>query len=266
MVWVAVAGDRIDEVDRRLAAGPATREVITDARPHRRRRQRRHLHRHRAPQAGHEVLIIEVDPDRVSRALAARRGRGRHLAEPRRLRGLAVRQGRAGRADVVVAVTGDDEDNLVISLLAKQEFGVPRVAARVNNPSNEWMFNASWGVDVSVSTPHLLTALVEEAVSVGSLVRLLSFENDRARLSEVTLAENSPAEGIEIQHPGLPRDSTVVAVLRSDHLVVPRGDTVLGAGDEVLVLATVDAEDEVRRLLVGDRVADRPSSSVTASP
>ena len=152
---------------------------------------------------------------------------------------------------MVVAVTGDDEDNLVISLLAKQEFGVPRVVARVNNPNNEWMFNESWGVDVSVSTPHLLTALVEEAVSVGSLVRLLSFEHGRARLSEVTLAENSPAEGDRDPHLGLPRDSTVVAVLRVDHVVVPRGDTVLDAGDEVLVLVTVDAEDEVRRLLVG---------------
>ena len=79
---------------------------------------------------------------------------------------------------MVVAVTGDDEDNLVISLLAKQEFGVPRVVARINNPANEWLFNENWGVDVSVSTPHLLTALVEEAVSVGSLVRLLSFGND----------------------------------------------------------------------------------------
>ena len=75
-----------------------------------------------------------------------------------------------------MAVTGDDEDNLVVSLLAKQEFGVPRVVARINNPENEWLFNETWGVDVSVSTPHLLTALVEEAVSVGSLVRLLSLE------------------------------------------------------------------------------------------
>ena len=89
---------------------------------------------------------------------------------------------------MVVAVTGDDEDNLVISLLAKQEFGVPRVVARINNPANQWLFNENWGVDVSVSTPHLLTALVEEAVSVGSLVRLLSFGNDAVRLSEVTLA------------------------------------------------------------------------------
>ena len=95
-------------------------------------------------------------------------------------------------ADVVAAVTGDDEDNLVISLLAKQEFAVPRVVARVNNPKNEWMFNENWGVDVAVSTPHLLTALVEEAVSVGSLVRLLSFEGGRASLIEVTLAGDSP--------------------------------------------------------------------------
>jgi trk system potassium uptake protein TrkA len=202
-------------------------------------------------QAGHEVLIIEVDPDRVARAVAAGEPQGVQWLNVDGCEVTSFAKAEPGRADVVVAVTGDDEDNLVISLLAKQEFGVPRVVARVNNPSNEWMFNASWGVDVSVSTPHLLTALVEEAVSVGSLVRLLSFENDRARLSEVTLAPNSPAEGIRIQDLGLPRDSTVVAVLRSDHLVVPRGDTVLGAGDEVLVLATVDAEDEVRRLLVG---------------
>ena len=92
-------------------------------------------------------------------------------------------------ADVVAAVTGDDEDNLVISLLAKQEFGVPRVVARVNNPKNEWMFNDQWGVDVGVSTPHLITALVEEAVSVGTFIRLLSFEGGKAKLAEVTLAD-----------------------------------------------------------------------------
>jgi trk system potassium uptake protein TrkA len=199
--------------------------------------------------AGHEVLIVEVDPDRVARAQAAGEPEGVKWLNVDGCEVSSFAKAEPKRADVVV--TGDGEDNLVISLLAKQEFGVPRVVARVNNPSNEWMFNASWGVDVSVSTPHLLTALVEEAVSVGSLVRLLSFENDRARLSEVTLAENSPAEGVEIRNLALPRDSTVVAVLRQDHLVVPRGDTVLGAGDEVLVLATVDAEDEVRRLLVG---------------
>jgi trk system potassium uptake protein TrkA len=153
--------------------------------------------------------------------------------------------------DVVAAVTGDDEDNLVVSLLAKQEFGVPRVVARVNNPNNEWMFNEMWGVDVSVSTPHLITGLVEEAVSVGSFVRLLSFERGKARLAEVTLAEGSPAADREIVELGFPREATVVAVLRRDRVVVPRGDTVLRVGDEVIVLVAGDSEDDVRRVLIG---------------
>ena len=147
---------------------------------------------------------------------------------------------------MVAAVTGDDEDNLVISLLAKQEFAVPRVVARVNNPKNEWMFNEMWGVDVSVSTPHLLTALVEEAVSVGSLVRLLSFEGGRARLSEATLAADSPADGKDIAELGLPRDSTVVAIIRDGPRDrPPRRHACCAAGDEVLVLTTPDAEDDV---------------------
>jgi trk system potassium uptake protein TrkA len=152
----------------------------------------------------------------------------------------------------MAAVTGDDEDNLVISLLAKQEFGVPRVVARVNNPKNEWLFNQLWGVDVSVSTPHLLTALVEEAVSVGSFIRLLSFEGGRAKLAEVTLADGSPADGRTIVELGFPRDATVVAVLRAERLIVPRGDTMLRKGDEVLVLVTTDSEDDVRGLLIGN--------------
>mgnify|MGYP003345931015 CR=1 FL=1 len=161
--------------------------------------------------------------------------------------------GRAGlaTADVVAAVTGDDEDNLVVSLLAKQEFAVPRVVARVNNPKNEWMFNQTWGVDVSVSTPHLITGLVQEAVSVGSFVRLLSFEGGRAKLAEVTLAEGSPAADREISELGFPRDTTVVAVLRDEKVVVPRGATTLRVGDEVLVLVTDESEDAVRALLVG---------------
>ena len=115
----------------------------------------------------------------------------------------------------------------MIALLAKQEFGVPRVVARVNNPNNEWMFTELWGVDVAVSTPHLLTAVVEEAVNVGSFVRLLSLEGGSARLAEVTLIATSPAIGTEIAALGLPRESTVVALIRDRHVVVPRGDTVL---------------------------------------
>jgi trk system potassium uptake protein TrkA len=202
-------------------------------------------------EASHDVLIVEVDPDRVAAAKESGQPVGVTWLEADGCEVTEFGTAKPETADVVVAVTGDDEDNLVISLLAKQEFGVPRVIARINNPSNEWLFNETWGVDVSVSTPHLLTALVEEAVSVGSLVRLLSFEGDRARLSEVKLAPSSPAAGKDIQHLEFPRDSTVVAILREEHIVVPRGDTVLNEGDEVMVLVTAESEDRVRKLLVG---------------
>jgi trk system potassium uptake protein TrkA len=202
-------------------------------------------------EAGHEIAIVDIDELRVDKAKA--------LGEPKDVAWFVADAcevdslGKVGvaEADVVAAVTGDDEDNLVISLLAKQEFAVPRVVARVNNPKNEWLFNENWGVDVSVSTPHLLTALVEEAVSVGTLVRLLSFEGGRVSLIEVTLATEGPAADKEIVELGLPRDSTVVAVVRNDRVIVPRGDTRLQAGDEVLVMVTGDSMDDVRKILTG---------------
>jgi trk system potassium uptake protein TrkA len=209
---------------------------------------------------GHDVLIVEQDPNVVRRQSGVDSGPDRAGADAdsavRWFAGDAcevstLHQAGFGQADVVVAATGDDEDNLVVSLLAKQEFAVPRVIARVNHPKNEWLFNETWGVDVAVSTPHLITALVEEALSVGTLVRLLHFAEGKAGLVEVTLAGNSPAAGQPISELGMPRDSSVVAVIRERRVVVPRGDTVLDHGDEVIVLVTEDSEDAVRRILVG---------------
>jgi trk system potassium uptake protein TrkA len=153
--------------------------------------------------------------------------------------------------DVVVAVTGDDEDNLVISLLAKQEFAVPRVIARVNHPKNHWLFNEMWGVDVALSTPQLLAGLVEEAVSVGMLVRLLQFDRGHTRLMEVTLDAGSPVLGSEFGSLVLPRGAAVVALMRDGHVVVPRSDTPLYEGDEVVLLVSVECGDnEIRTLLL----------------
>ncbi len=202
-------------------------------------------------QAGHEVTVIEIEPERVARMVSQNEPPGVRWLVGDACEVTEFAKAEPDKAEVVAAVTGDDEDNLVVSLLAKQEFAVPRVLARVNNPKNEWMFNEMWGVDVSVSTPHLLTALVEEAVSVGTFIRLLSFEGGKARLVEVTLAEQSPVLGREIMDVGFPRDSTVVALIRKRRVIVPRGDTELDAGDEVLVLVTEDSEDAVRRLLIG---------------
>ncbi len=197
---------------------------------------------------GHDVLLIEQMPAVAHRAEAAE-GVEWHVADACEVSEL--RAAGLERCDVVVAATGDDEDNLVISLLAKQEFAVPRVIARVNHPKNEWLFNENWGVDLSVSTPHLITALVEEAVSVGRLVRILQFEGGQARLVEVTLADDSPVIDKALKDVDVPRNATVVAIVRNEHVVMPRGDSIFEPGDEVLAMVTPDSEDEVRRILTG---------------
>ena len=199
-------------------------------------------------EAGHEVLLIERSQDVVNK--------GQPTIDVTWFCGDAcevssLHQAGVAGCDVVVAATGEDQVNLVVSLLAKQEFAVPRVVARVNHPKNQWLFNEAWGVDVSVSTPHLLTSLVEEAVSVGSLVRLLQFEGGGARLVEVTLAEDSPAVGQALADLAVPHNASVVAVVRDGGVVVPRGDTKLYTGDEVLALVTNESEGPVKELLVG---------------
>jgi trk system potassium uptake protein TrkA len=198
--------------------------------------------------AGHTVQLIEQNPDVKDRshADAAVEWVIADACEVTSLRAAGLEA-----CDVVVAATGDDEDNLVVSLLAKQEFGVPRVVARVNHPKNEWLFNENWGVDLPVSTPHLITALVEEAVSVGRLVRILQFEGGSVRLVEVTLADDAPVVDKAIRDLDIPRDATIVAVVRGEHVVMPRGDTIFEAGDEVLAMVTGDSEDDLRRILTG---------------
>jgi trk system potassium uptake protein TrkA len=156
------------------------------------------------------------------------------------------------RADVVVAATGDDEDNLVTSLLAKQEFGVPRVLARVNHPKNEWLFTDQWGVDQAVSPPHILTSMVEEAVTTGDLVQLLRLEGGRISIVEMKLTGASPAAGKPLYELRLPSDSAVVAVLRDGHVVIPQPETVLSADDELVALAVPESEWALRDAIVGD--------------
>jgi trk system potassium uptake protein TrkA len=198
-------------------------------------------------QAGHDVQVLEQQPGVVERHAADGDGIEWRVADACEFRSLEAAE--LSTCDVVIAATGDDEDNLVVSLLARQEFAVPRIVARVNNPQNEWLFNETWGVDVAVSTPHLLTALVEEAVSVGSLVRLLRLEGGRVVLVEVTLDAGSPVNGAALKDLQLPRDATIVAIVREQHVVVPRGDTVLAEGDEVMLLTAPEVEGDVRQLL-----------------
>lgn len=197
-------------------------------------------------QNGHDVLLIEREPRSVKPASVP----GARWLNADACEIASLEEADLGTYNVVVAATGDDKANLVLSLLAKTEYGVPRVVARVNHPKNEWLFNESWGVDVAVSTPRMLTALVEEAVSVGDLVRLMRFMQGQAALVELTLAADSPVVGRTVGEVPLPQDSALVAILRSGKVVVPVPDTPLVAGDELLAVTTTpEVEGELARLL-----------------
>jgi trk system potassium uptake protein TrkA len=155
------------------------------------------------------------------------------------------------QADVVVGATGDDKVNLVFSLLGKTEFGVPRTVARVNNPKNEWMFDQSWGVDVAVSTPRIMTAMVEEAVAVGDLVKIFSFSQSHADLLELTLPADSRVAGTRVGRVVWPADVTLSTIVRDGRPLVPSPDDTLEAGDELLLVAGADADtDALQKLLV----------------
>ena len=196
---------------------------------------------------GHEVLLIEREP----RAMKVDSVPGAEwmLADACELETLV--QAGLHTCQVMVASTGDDKVNLVVSLLAKTEFGVDRVVARVNHPKNEWLFNESWGVDVSVSSPRLLAAVVEEAVSVGDLVRLLTFRQGQANLVELTLSDDAPIVGKLVGDVPWPTDAALVAILRDGRVIVPSPDAALEGGDELLLVATTEVEDALDALLGG---------------
>ncbi|MGH3342872.1 MAG: potassium channel family protein [Carbonactinosporaceae bacterium] len=194
---------------------------------------------------GHEVLLIDRDPhaikvEQVPKAEWL-------LADACEISSLDE----AGfeRCNVVVAASGDDKVNLVVSLLSKTEYGVPRVVARVNHPKNEWLFNEAWGVDVAVSTPRLLSALVEEAVSVGDLVRLLRFSQGEANLVELTLPPDAAMVGRRVGDVPWPPDTALVTILREGRVLVPSTDDPLEAGDELLLVAAPDREQQLEDLL-----------------
>src|SRR6185437_11092170 len=140
---------------------------------------------------GHDITLIERNPDHLdSDAIPAAHWRLGDACELSLLESAHLED-----FDVVVAATGDDKVNLVVSLLAKTEFAVRRVVARVNDPRNEWLFTEAWGVDVAVSTPRMLAAMVEEAAFVGDLVRLMTLRQGQANLVEVTLPADTPLAG-----------------------------------------------------------------------
>jgi trk system potassium uptake protein TrkA len=197
-------------------------------------------------ESGHEVSLIERDPENFDAdAIPAAHWQLGDACELSLLESVHLEE-----FDVVVAATGDDKVNVVLSLLAKTEFAVPRVVARVNDPRNEWLFTDAWGVDVAVSTPRMLASLVEEAVAVGDLVRLMEFRKGQANLVEITLPDNTPWGGKPVRKLALPRDAALVTIVRGPRVIVPQDDEPLEGGDELLFVAVSEVEEELRRLLL----------------
>ena len=194
---------------------------------------------------GHKVLLIDKDPsairpERIPKAVWIQ-------ADACELSSL--KEARLEDCDVVIAATGDDKVNLVTSLLAKTEFAVPRTVGRVNHPNNEWLFTEAWGVDVNVSTPRIMSALVEEAVTIGDVVRLFTFRRGNANLVEMTLPDDSPYLGTACGLVPWPEGSSVVTILRDGMVYPPTPEQPLENGDELLFIASPEAEPQLNRLL-----------------
>lgn len=195
--------------------------------------------------SGHTVMIIERDAANFAPE-ALPRARWFH-ADACELGSLE--EAELQNVDVMIAATGDDKANLVVSLLAKIEFAVRRVVARVNDPTNEWLFNESWGVDVAVSTPQMIASLVEEAVTIGDLVRLMTFRQSKTNLVEITLPEDTQLAGKPVRRLILPRDVALVTILRGTRVIVPTPDDPIEGGDELLFVTSTEVEDQLRQAL-----------------
>ena len=151
--------------------------------------------------------------------------------------------------DLVVAVTGDDEDNLVVSYLSKFEYDAPQVIARVNNPVNRWLFTKAWGIDVEVSTPDIIAKIIEEETTLGEVVTVMKLQASDIGLVEITLPSDAAALGKSLSELTLPPDTLIVTVVREDALMIPRADTVLQPKDRILAITDVRHQGTLEGLL-----------------
>lgn len=199
----------------------------------------------------HQVAVIEKDPDRAA-FLAAKLPAMVIAGDGTNLDHLA--DAGADRADVLAAVTGLDEVNLVACQVGRNEFNVPRTVARVNNPLNRAVLK-QLGVDTVVSSTAIIAHVIEQEANVESLRELFTLEQGRLAMVEEVIPGDSPATGQTVRDlaPTLPEDSVLVAIVRGERLVFPRGDTVLAAGDKVLALTTTDNEDRLAAALAGKK-------------
>jgi trk system potassium uptake protein TrkA len=194
---------------------------------------------------GHEVLVIEKE-DAQCRLITEELGN--IVMHGDAAEASVLRDAGTGRADVIVAVTGDDEDNLVISQVAKKRFNVPRAVARINNPKNEQIFR-KLGIDATVSSTDVILGVLEQELPAHSVIPLLRLRHADLEVVETVLDDQAPAVGRAIRELDLPRDCIIAVVIRDGAPLFPTGDTRLQAGDEIIALTTSHSEAQLRAQL-----------------
>ncbi len=162
-----------------------------------------------------------------------------------------LREAHIERADVLAAVTGDDEDNLVICQLAKEMFEIRRTVARVNDPKNEHTFS-ELGIDVPIDATRIIAKIIEEEVSFSDFVNLMSFKRGKLAIVRVDLTKDSPVIHKSLNELVLPPDSVLVTIIRKDEVIVPKGNTTLEPGDDIVALTLIENEQQLLRSLLGD--------------
>ncbi len=195
----------------------------------------------------HEIVVIEQrreELERLQRELGAEHvilGSG---TDPVVLESAGIRT-----MQVIAAVTGSDETNLVVTNLSRFEFNVPRTIARINNPKNDWMFTPDMGVDVALNQADLMVHLILEEMSMGDMMTLLKLRRGKFSIIEEKLASNSSLVGIHLEQAKLPKDSVILAVMRKDDILIPHGNLELKAGDELIVLVHGAQLDQLKKIL-----------------
>jgi trk system potassium uptake protein TrkA len=197
---------------------------------------------------GYEVLLIERNPAKVATwserfGAVVLQGDGTEVA--------MLEKAGVARADVVIATTGDDEDNLVIAQLAQHHFSVPKVIARINNPKNEEIFR-KLGVTYTVSQTNIILNRIEEEIPNRPLIHLSTLRHADLAIVEVDLDRGAPVVGTDIRAVRFPPDAVVAAIVRDDNLILPRGDTRFEAGDRVIAICRRSQEESLRTSLAGD--------------
>ena len=198
-------------------------------------------------EAGHEVMIIERDR---RRAAWIEEQLGSVVINAPADEGKYQIQAGCQRADAVLAVTGDDEDNLIISQLAKLKCGANRVIARVNNPKNEIVFKAM-GIDETLSSTRVLMGVIEQELPTGGFMPLMPLTRSDLEIVEAEIALGSPAADKEVEAVGLPAGAHIGAIVRKGQILHAHRDTKLEAGDRIIVFAPTAAEQEVKKALFG---------------